>query len=221
MVKLEYRKLEGMDVEFVSGRLEENPRERAIGYTVVFKLKLDFTHFVQMASQYIPGYLNEPTNAIRPELGGLAYHHTYNYFFGAAGKIDSSEKLFDIFARPDFYMEDWINGALERRYRKPEFAIVDGALLITARQDFRWEDPGRQIKIEDLPITTFHWALSLIETVGKVPESIYPVTKVVLMYTHEDVVEVEGVPMLRGMRYIDGKKLKFGAITDKQVLTAS
>jgi len=40
------------------------------------------------------------------------------------------------------------------------------------------------------------------------------------MYTHEEAVDVDGVTVLKGARYINGKTLSFGPITDKQILTA-
>ncbi|WP_223517083.1 hypothetical protein [Pseudomonas sp. GL-B-19] len=215
-----FKKLQGMEMEFVSGALEAYPRDRAIGYSVTFKLMLDFTHFVQMANVFIPGYLGESTNAIRPELGGLAYHNTYSPFNSAAGNIINNAKLFELFTSPDLYMEGWISGAMERRYHRPEFKIEGDLLLITARQDFRWEEPVRQIEIKDLVIIPFHWALTLIVQIKKEPEIVTPVSIVTLMYTQEEVVIVDGVAVLKGARYINGKTLSFGPITDKQVLTA-
>jgi len=165
-----FKKLQGMEVKFVSGTLEQYPRDRAIGYTVTFKLMLDFTHFVQMANIYIPGYLQERTNAIRPELGGLAYHHTYSPFYGAAGKIINNATLFELFTGPDSYMDDWISAVMERRYHRPQFKIEGDLMFITARQDFRWEDPERQIGIKDLGIIPFHWALTLLVQIKKEPK---------------------------------------------------
>ncbi|MGF6125646.1 hypothetical protein QF019_000835 [Pseudomonas frederiksbergensis] len=110
MAEREYRKLQGMELEFVSGRLEENPAGRSIGYTVTFDMSLDFTHFVQMANLYIPGYLSSPVNAIRPELDGLAYHYDINYLSDAAGNIGDNAALFDLFIHPDFYMDEWSSG---------------------------------------------------------------------------------------------------------------
>lgn len=215
-----FKKLLGMEVEFVSGTLEEYPRDRAIGYSVTFKLMLDFTHFVQMANVFIPGYLGERTNAIRPELGGLAYHNTYSPFNSAAGNIINNAKLFELFTSPDSYMEGWISEAMERRYHRPQFKIEGDLLFITARQDFRWEDPERQIGIKDLGIIPFHWALTLIVQIKKEPEIVTPVSMVTLMYTQEDRVVIDGVEVLKGARYINGKTLSFGPITGKQVLTA-
>jgi len=86
MAERQYRKLQGMELAFVTGVLEENSFERAIGYSVTFRMSLDFTHFVHMANQYIEDYLNNPLNAIRPELEGLAYHYSYNYLFWCSGQ---------------------------------------------------------------------------------------------------------------------------------------
>lgn len=216
-----YRKLEGMTLEYVSGRLEENPKERAIRYTVSFDMDLDFTHFVHMASDYIPGYLDSPVNAIRPELDGLASHYSYNYLFGAAGKIRDNQALFELFTSPGYYMDQWASSlGLEVRYGKPVFEIVGRKLRITARRDFRVLDGTRQIEIGDLPIIQFHWALNLLQGELTIPEVRAPMTKVVLMYMDEDSVEIEGRQVLRGTRYMNGKHLDFGTIAPKQILTA-
>jgi hypothetical protein len=219
-----YRKLQGMEVEFVSGVLEQRTADRAIGYTVKFRLILDFTHFKQMANAYSANYLEVSSNAIRPELEGLAYHNHYSEIGGSAGKIVSSAMLFELFTDPDLYLDGWINNDMERRFGKPEFVIEENALLITARQDFRWEDPQREIKIEDLPIIWFDWALTLIEQRTKVswglPERTTPISVVTFMYTKDNVVVIEGTRLLEGVRYINGKTLSFGPITPEQVLTA-
>lgn len=154
MADRQYRKLQGMELAFVSGVLAENSSERAIGYSVTFRMSLDFTHFVHMANQYIEDYLNDPLNAIRPELEGLAYHYSYNYLFGAAGSIGSSLALFNVFTNPLYYMTEWSAGTLQRRYGKPEFAVVDGKLQVTSRMDFRRKDE-RPTLIGDLPIIQF------------------------------------------------------------------
>lgn len=217
-----YRKLEGMTLEYVSGRLEENPKERAIRYTVTFDMGLDFTHFVQMANVYIPGYLDTPINAIRPELDGLAYHYSYNYLFDAAGNIRDNQALFALFTSPGYYMDQWAEGAgLELRYGKPVFEVVGSKLRVTARQDLRLPDASRHIGIADLPNIHFQWALNLLEGDSAVRAVKAPETRVVLMYAHEDLVEVDGQQMFRGARYINGKQLTFGEITPKQVLTAA
>ncbi|VVN95984.1 hypothetical protein PS718_02271 [Pseudomonas fluorescens] len=216
-----YRKLEGMTLEYLSGQLEPNPKERAIRYTVSFEMDLDFTHFVQMANVYIPGYLNNPINAIRPELDGLAYHYSYNYLFDAANNIRDNEALFRLFTSPSYYMDQWAEGKeLQVRYGKPRFEQVGRKLRITAHRDFRLLDQARQIEIGDLPIIPIHWALNLMQGHTLHPEVVAPISRVVLMYMDEDFVEVDGQQMYRGTRYINGKQLGFGEITAKQVLTA-
>lgn len=215
-----YIKLQGMEVEFVSGVLEQRTADRAIGYTVTFRLFLDFTHFKQMANAYSANYLDVSSNAIRPELEGLAYHNHYSEIGGSAGKIVSSAMLFELFTDPDLYLDGWINNEMEWRFGKPEFVIEENALLITARQDFRWENPEREIKIEDLPIIWFDWALTLIEERTKLPKSTTPISVVTFMYPQAEVVVVEGKELLKGARYINGKNLGFGPITPEQVLTA-
>lgn len=219
-----YIKLQGMEVEFVSGVLEPRTADRAIGYTVTFKLMLDFTHFKQRANTYSANYLEVSSNAIRPELEGLAYHNHYSVIGASAGKIVNSAMLFELFTSPDLYLDGWINNEMERRFGKPQFVIEGNALLITARQDFRWENPEREIKIEDLPIVWFDWALTLIEQRTKVswglPELTTPISVVTFMYPQHEVVVIEGTELLKGARYINGKKLVFGPITPEQVLTA-
>ncbi|MGW8462325.1 hypothetical protein [Pseudomonas sp. CLCA07] len=219
MEEVEYRKLQGMELEFVSGILQENPRERAIGYSVAFKASLDFLNFKQTANKYIENYLDSPINAIRPVLDGFAYHDGYNYFSDAAGKIDNSAALVKVFSSPDNYMDLWSGGGLERRFGKPVLTIVDGHLQITARVDFRWGDNTRQIVIGDLPIIRFQWALDLLLGHSASREKA-PGTVASLGYAHEDYVEVEGLRMLRGTRYMIGKALEFGSISEKRIMTA-
>jgi len=214
-----YIKLQGMEVEFVSGVLEQRTADRAIGYSVTFKLMLDFTHFKQMANAYSANYLEVSSNAIRPELEGLAYHNHYSVIGASAGKIVNSAMLFELFTDPDLYLDVWINSEMERRFGKPQFVIEGNALLITARQDFRWQKPEREIKIEDLPIIWFDWALTLIEQRTKVSRTT-PVSVVTFMYMQDKVVVIEGTKLLKGARYINGKKLGFGPITPEQVLIA-
>ncbi|QXI13596.1 hypothetical protein [Pseudomonas zeae] len=214
-----YIKLQGMEVEFVSGVLEQRTADRAIGYSVTFKLMLDFTHFKQMANAYSANYLEVSSNAIRPELEGLAYHNHYSVIGASAGKIVNSAMLFELFTDPDLYLDVWINSEMERRFGKPQFVIEGNALLITARQDFRWQNPEREIKIEDLPIIWFDWALTLIEQRTKVSRTT-PVSVVTFMYMQDEVVVIEGMKLLKGARYINGKRLSFGPITAEQVLIA-
>ncbi|MGF6207187.1 hypothetical protein [Pseudomonas frederiksbergensis] len=219
MAVREYRKLQGMELTFVEGELKRNTGERTISYSVTFDMSLDFTHFVQMANVYIPGYLDSPINAIRPELDGLAYHYSYNYFFSEAGSIDSSKALFGVFTPSDYYMDQWSSGGLEQCYAKPDFALIDGKLRITAQTSFRWEDENRQIEIADLPIIRFQWALNLLQG-HRLQTDVAPETKVVLMHAHEDFVEVEGLQLFRGTRYMKGRELGFGEILPGQILTA-
>jgi hypothetical protein len=185
---------------------------------------LDFTHFKQMANAYSANYLEVSNNAIRPELEGLAYHNHYSVIGASAGKIVNSAMLFELFTDPDLYLDVWINSEMERRFGKPQFVIEGNALLLTARQDFRWENPEREIKIEDLPIIWFGWALTLIEQRTKVswglPERTTPISVVTFMYPQDEVVVIEGTELLKGARYINGKELSFGPITPEQVLTA-
>ncbi|ROM78266.1 hypothetical protein BK654_09815 [Pseudomonas brassicacearum] len=221
----EYKKLEGMNLEFVSGMLEANGGERAISCSFTFDMTLDFTRFVKMANGYIPGYLEHDINAIRPELDGLAYHVSYNYFADAAGNIGSNEALFRVFGHPDYYLNDWSSGGLEKRYGKPAFQIIDGRLRINARTDFRWEDPKQLIEIADLPIIQFQWALNLMEGHWSLPERPSsdikaPSTVAVLMYANEDLIEAEGLQIFRGTRYLRGRALDFGPIKPEQILTA-
>lgn len=217
-----YRKLEGMALDFVSGRLQKNESERAIGYSVTLDMHLDFTHFVHMANVHSPGFLSIRDNAIRPELDGLAYHHAYSYLSGAAGNIHDNAALFNLFTPPDYYMDQWAEGAaLDVRYAKPVFEVQGNTLRITARRDFRLPGGTEQIEISHLPLMQFRWALNLLENHEKFPGDIAaPATKVVFMYMDEDLVEVDGEQLYRGTRYIHGNQLHFGDIVAKQVLTA-
>ncbi|WP_256656969.1 hypothetical protein [Pseudomonas sp. BGI-2] len=183
-------------------------------------MSLDFTNFEQISSLYIPDYLNNPINAIRPELTSFAYHYSYNYFFDAAGNTRDKEALFNVFRSPRYYMSQWSTGGLERRYAKPQFEIIADQLHITARMDFRWEDK-RPIVVKDLPIIPFEWALNLLkgEFVGPAT-AVAPATVVVLGYAQEELVNQDGLEMHKGTRYMIGGKLGFGAILKEQILTA-
>lgn len=218
MAELVYRKLQGMALDFVSGVLEEDRLERTISYSAMFYMTLDFTHFVQRANAYIPGYLNDPINAIRPELDGLGYHYAYNYFFDAAGNISDNRKLFDVFTPPSYYMDQWSSGGLEECYHKPQFSVVDGRLQVVSRKDFRWENKG-EINVEDLPVIRFQWALNLMQG-HDLSDQKAPMTVVALGYAEEDFVEVEGLQMRRGTRYMVGETLHLGPIHEEQILTA-
>lgn len=217
-----YRKLPGMEMEFVSGKLERDAGERAIFYEVTFSLKLDFLNFLVMANQYIPGYLDTPINAIRPELAGFAYHYSYNYFFGAAGNISDNPSLFALFTDPGYYMDQWASdgGPVERRYGKPSFTVVGNQLRITTRQYFRLDAGAPPIEISDLPFIRFEWALNLMEGQEK-STNVAPVTRAVLMYMEEDVVDAGGQSVFRGTRYLDNASLSIGPITSAHILVAS
>ncbi|WP_439820926.1 hypothetical protein ACSPX5_02920 [Pseudomonas sp. HLG18] len=217
-----YRKLPGMEMEFVSGKLERDAGERAIVYEVTCDLKLDFLNFLVMANQYIPNYLDNPINAIRPELAGFAYHYSYNYFFGAAGHISDNPSLFALFTDRGYYMDQWATdgGPVEQRYGKPSFTSVGNQLRITSRQYFRLDAGAPPIEIRDLPFIRFEWAFNLMKGHAKSTD-VAPVTMVVLMSTEEDVVDVDGHSVFRGTRYLDNAALSFGPITSAHILVAS
>jgi len=67
-----YQYLDGMQLDFVSGSLALT--NNTLSYVVKFKLSLDFAKLEETANRYLPNYLLNPINAIRPELGRLAYH---------------------------------------------------------------------------------------------------------------------------------------------------
>ncbi|MNF77616.1 hypothetical protein D3C85_989100 [compost metagenome] len=219
-----YRRLEGMALTFVSGTLEQND-ERMLSYAVTFRMSLDFVHFLHMSNQFLSGYLDDPVNAIRPELGGLAYHYSYNYFFSAAGDIRSSADLFKVFASPYYYMDAWSTGGLERRYGKPAFRHVGEQLEVTVRRDFRWED-GAPIYVKDLPLITFDWSLNVMQGHSsqkpkpKLKPKLAPGSIVIFGYTEAETVEIGGVPVRKRMRYMVGSELQLGAILPEQILTA-
>ncbi len=217
-----YKKLQGMGVEFVSGVVEARPQERAIGYTVTFKLILDFIPFKMMANFYSANFLDVTTNAIRPQLRGLAAHANYAVIGRDAGKIINNATLFALITDPESYMDGWINYEMEWRFAKPEFEVVGDDLFITAQQYFRWEDPERQIEITDLPVIPFDWAITLIEErmKGWLWKRRTLTSVVTLMYTEEEVVIIEDLLVLKGTRYLIGKTLRFGPIAPEQVLIA-
>ncbi|MCU7250622.1 hypothetical protein [Pseudomonas koreensis] len=218
MVERLYRKVPGMALDFVSGELVENASERAMGYRVVFNLRMDFLNFKVMAGQYIPGYLDAPLNAIRPEFDGLAYHHAYNYFFDWAGRIRDNAALFRVFSDEDYYSAAWSSGGLEQRYDKPELKMTGDTLQITAGKYFRHED-GRPVQVGELPVARFQAALNLMHS-DVLSGDTAPYTVVVLGYAEEDMVDVEGVPMNRGMRYMKTHQLTLGPIAPERILTA-
>ncbi|RBB99864.1 hypothetical protein C3E98_005910 [Pseudomonas sp. MWU13-2625] len=219
MIADNYRQLGKMGLEFVSGALEQDADRKVLSYTVTFRLSLDFINFVVMTGQFVPGYLDDPLNAIRPELGGFAYHFSYNYFFSAAGNIKTSEALFKVFANPEYYSDSWATADLEHRYHKPAFQYIDGGLQVTARRDYRWAD-GREIEVADLPIIPFGWELNVLQGHEMVDPPISPATAVIVGYASEDMVDVGGLTMRKGTRYMIGSELRIGAISEVQILTA-
>ena len=214
----QYEHLQGMGLVFVSGRLEDKPGMGAIGYSITFRLLLDFERFKKAANAYVPDYLDSPINAIRPELAGLAYHYSYNYFLGNAGHIHSFEQLCRVFSSADDYMSEWSGNDLSRRYGKPLFEFFDNDVFITVSQDFRWMDRKRRIVIAELPLIEFSWALNIMlghERLARAPTRI-----VVLGYFHEDMVKVDGVQMHRGILYLKGSDLQFGKLTVNDIKIA-
>jgi hypothetical protein len=220
MTTLIYRRLEGMALGFVSGVLEQDDAAKTLSYTVTFRMELDFTHFKVTSKAIIPDYLDTPTNAIRPELGGLAYHFAYNYFFSAAGNINSSKELCDVFADPRFYMHDWSATDLQHRYHQPEFTFFDGQVQLTARRDYRWTN-GRQVEITDLPPIPFDWSLNIMQGHRVEAQQIAAPGSVALLgYVHPEFVDVGNVRMRKGTRYMIGSTLQLGGIVNEQILTA-
>ncbi|MHC8386173.1 hypothetical protein [Pseudomonas sp. LB3P14] len=216
-----YKHLPGMEMKFVSGKLERDVAQRAIFYEATWELKLDFVNFVVMANLFIPNYLQGPTNAVRPEFNGSAYHYSYNYFFGAAGNIGDNPSLFDVFTDPIFYMDQWSSGggSLERRYGKPSFNLVNNDLQMTVRQYFRLGPGDPPIGISDLPFIWFEWALNLMQ--GELKNTtVSPETKVVVMQAEEALVDVGGGSVFKRTPYLDNSALTFGPITSKQILIA-
>ncbi|KAB0506244.1 MULTISPECIES: hypothetical protein [Pseudomonas] len=215
----QYTRLEGMGLKFVSGNVEHRLEEGAIGYTIKFKLLLDFEAFKVAANAAIPGYLDSFINAIRPELGGLAYHLWYNYFSDAAGKIHSFERLCEVFSWAGNYFDQWTEGSLARRYAKPTFEVVGNDIFITCGQYFRWSDRKREIVIGDLPVVSFFWGLGLMQGHTRLERA--PGHVLTLGYVYEDLVEVDGAPMNRGMLYMRGHQLAFGKISANDIRIAT
>ncbi|AZE50401.1 hypothetical protein C4K04_4746 [Pseudomonas chlororaphis] len=221
----EYVHLEGMELDFQGGSLSR--AGRGLKYDVEFKLKLNFNSFKEVTDKYIPGYLINGENAIRPELGGLAYHTSYNYFGDSAGKIDSTEKLFSIFDSPTNYIDSWAftSDGMKVRYEKPKFEVTDGAIIITASKYFLWQDDEREFMETDLPLLRFDWALNIMAghfLLRRAPfESINaPGSVAVLGYFESEIVEEEGAQMNKGTLYIVGSRLEPGQITRDKIRVA-
>ncbi|WP_282412755.1 hypothetical protein [Pseudomonas sp. PS01299] len=221
-----YRKLEGMRFEFVSGSVAKESDHIACTFT--FKAMLDFTHFVHMSNAYVPGYLDSYINAIKPRLDGVAHHSLYNRFNSAAGNIGTVEELVRVFSSPNNYSDTWSsNGTgLLARYHKPQFHMVGDQLQVTGGQDFRWEvEPEVERKIErkiepqDVPDIYFVWALSVLKAYPEDPFH-QPEEIVTLGDSEEALVDVGGKPIRKGTRYLVGRDLRLGAINPEQILTA-
>ena len=213
-----YRKLEGMRFEFVSGAVAKESDHIACTFT--FKAMLDFTHFVHMSNAYVPGCLDSYINAIKPRLDGVAHHSLYNRFNSAAGNIGTVEELVRVFSSPNNYSDTWgSNGtALQMRYHKPQFHMVDDQLQVTGGQDFRWEVEG-EIEPQDVPDIYFVWALIVLKAYPEDPFH-QPEEIVTLGYSEEAFVDVGGSPIRKGTRYLVGRDLRLGAINPAQILTA-
>jgi hypothetical protein len=217
MAVADYRQLEGMGLEFVSGSVVQE-LAHMLTYTVTFTAVLDFTHFVQMSNVYVPGYLASEHNAVKPVLEGMAYHVFYNRFGSAAGNIGTTDALSKVFASPDNYLNEWADVGLQRRYHKPRFDMVNGQLQVTGGQDFRWEDE-REIKPQDVPDVHFSWTLNVLKASPDDPFH-QPDEIVRFGYAEQAFVEVGGRPIRKGTRYMVGRELQLGAINPKQILTA-
>lgn len=211
-----YRKLEGMRFEFVSGSVAKESEHIACTFT--FKAMLDFTHFVHMSNAYVPGYLDSSTNAIKPRLDGIAHHGLYNRFNSAAGKIDNVRALVNVFSSPNNYFDIWSGNGLQMRYHKPQFDTVGNEIKITGGQDFRWENE-QEIKPQDVPNIQFNWALSVLKAHPHDPFH-EPEEIVTLGYFEETFVDVGGKQIRKGTRYLVGRDLLLGEIKPKQILTA-
>jgi hypothetical protein len=212
----DYRKLEGMKFDFISGSVVKESVH--IACTVTFMATLDFTDFKHMSNAYVPGYLDSSTNAIKPELEGVAYHGLYNRFNSAAGKIGNVRALVDVFSSPNNYFDIWSGNGLQSRYHKPQFDTVGEQIIITGGQDFRWEDE-REIKPQDVPNIHFTWALSVLKAHPDIPFH-EPEKVVIFGYSEQEYVEVGGKPIRKGTRYLVGRDLLLGEINPKQILIA-
>ncbi|MBK5299909.1 MULTISPECIES: hypothetical protein [Gammaproteobacteria] len=218
---VDYRQLEGMRFEFVSGAVVKEP-VHMLTCTITFMALLDFTHFKHMSNVLVPGYLASQQNAIRPVLEGVAHHRNYNRFGSAAGKIDTVEALSKVFSSPDNYFNIWAGIGdgigLQMRYHTPQFDMVGGHLQVTGGQDFRWEDE-REIKPQDVPDIHFTWTLNVLKAHPDDPFH-QPEEIVRFGYSEQAFVEVGGRLIRKGTHYMVGRELRLGAINPKQILTA-
>ena len=217
-----YRKLEGMRFDFVSGSVAKESDHIACTFT--FNAVLDFTHFVHMSDAYVPGYLDSYINAITPRLDGVAHHGLYNRFNSAAGNIGTVKELVSVFSSPNNYYDIWssIGGGLLMRYHKPQFHMIGDQLQVTGGQDFRWEiEPQikRKIEPQDVPDIYFVWALIVLKAYPEDPFH-QPEEIVTLGDSEEALVDVGGKPIRKGTRYLVGRNLRLGEINPEQILTA-
>lgn len=219
-----YEYLTGMDISYSSGSLEreeypEEARGSGLRYNVKFVLSLDFESFKSAANRHIPNYLDSGLNAIRPELKGLGYHTSYDYFAYDAGKIRSSAELYPVFTKAESYFDAWSDEELlSTRYSRPTFTLEKETLIITAAQHFRNSD-GTDLTTENLPIILFDWSLNVMQGHNKA-EAKAPISKAILAYTQDESVTVEGKSVRKGTKYIVGSQLNVGSIPGNKVLTA-
>lgn len=219
------KNLRGMALEFVAGTVKRSPDRKSINCQFTFDMVLEFKNFKEAANSWLPDYLDHEENAIRPELLGLAYHNSFNYLAGQAGRINSSEALFKLFDNPRDYISEWWGSALKWCYRLPDFQIVEGKLRIFAGTYFeKWD--GSNISIAELPLIPFEWALNVMEGHEKKSsdkpssDSVAPGSVVTFMYMSEDKVLVDGSLMFRGTRYVRAWELGSENITPEQILIA-
>lgn len=225
-----YKQLKGMDIIFQSGSLSEvvHPEgNRGVKYDISFKLLLDFDSFYQKSHCLIPGYLATPVNAIRPELTGLAYHYSYNYFDAHAGNIDAFYALAAVFKNPNNYMDVWgyTQGGMLVKYDKPAFTESESGLIIDATQSFVWQEEGKEFRPQDLPVIPFSWALNIMMghtfVQNNLSEDVMaPGSVAILGYFSEERIEEQGMIMNKGIKYIKGAEMEFGEINCNQILIA-
>lgn len=223
MAALEYRNLQGMKLEFVSGELRNHPEESLIEYEVTFKLFLDFTHFREEANAWIPDFIESGDNSIRPALAGMA---AFGSYIGVPASVTSAVALFAVIDNSGDYAEGWFSSpGIETFISKPSFSSLQSPLLITALRKFRHitadgQASRRPITIKDLPLMIFEWLLVLFEARDEKAD-VSPLEIVELGYMAEKFVQVGGVQLREGTLYLDPLSLRFGVITADQVLPAS
>ncbi|MHC8349558.1 hypothetical protein ACYZT7_09300 [Pseudomonas sp. RT4P38] len=218
-----YKNLQGMKLYFITGNLER-VSEKEIRYTVWCALWLEFDKFKDAVGSLLPGYFDNYFNTIRPELVGLGYHNGHNIVGESARWIDTNKKLFNLFSNGVNFSDVKLPGIpLNRQYSKPEFSFIGEQLLVKASQSF--SVTTGELKIDDLPIIWFEWALKLGGGISQ--ESGVVITAddgqsslVTLGYAQEEFVQGEYGRMRRDTLYMFGNKLSFGEITRDKILTA-